>query len=386
MQSVHFDQPVEKLPLWSHSMRCLAYAQFLLYMAVYMLLPVMPYWIANGWGVSYVEAGWITALFAPAMWLTGPFNSYLIDAFPRKSVAIWGCLVFIAATVGMLYVNPLWMVVVLRLAQGVAFSVATMAIGSTLAIDVAPSNRRTDANVAFLWIARVGMALGLACGYLLYSYEGLTAVWLAAAVLAGVAFLCIPMVSVPFRAPLHAPLCTLDRFFLPRAWVPMVILLWVVTVGGVVANCIYLQMAYFMLVAGVLVGWVVWRWMIPGLPRAAALQLGQAASFAGLLLLAFASNEAMTQCIASFLTSLGLCLTASFLFHEMVDRAKHCERGSAVNSFQLLWELGMMIGVVVATMVSISASDFLYMICAVLSLVVVVLDEGVNRVLKNDNI
>jgi hypothetical protein len=46
----------------------------------------------------------------------------------------------------------------------------------------------------------------------------------------------------------------------------------------------------------------------------------------------------------------------------------------------------MMIGVVVATMVSISASDFLYMICAVLSLVVVVLDEGVNRVLKNDNI
>jgi hypothetical protein len=70
----------------------------------------------------------------------------------------------------------------------------------------------------------------------------------------------------------------------------------------------------------------------------------------------------------------------------MVDRAKHCERGSAVNSFQLLWELGMMIGVVVATTVSIGVSDFLYMICAVLSLVVVVLDEGVNRVLKNDNI
>jgi hypothetical protein len=376
MQSM---QALNSRPLWSQSMRCLGYAQFLFYAALYMLLPVMPFWIARTWNVSYVEAGLITALYAPAMWILGIFNSYLIDAFPRKSVAMWGIAVFVAATAGMLYVSPLWMVAVLRIVQGMAFGVVTMAIGSTLAIDAAPSNRRSDSNTAFVWIARLGMSVGAAAGLWLYVYQGLTAVWLVAAALGVVALLCIPMVNVPFRAPLHAPLCTIDRFFLPRAWVPMVNLVYVVVVAGVVMNCLYVHESFLMSVLGVALAWPVWRWVMPGLPKRACVELGQAATIGGLVLLGFVPGS-MSQCIAAFLLTMGVSLTTSYLFSTMVDMAQHCERGSAVNSYQLLWELGMASGVIVATTVSASAIDFLYLICLVLSVVVLGFYECITRV------
>jgi MFS family permease len=363
-------------------MRCLGYAQFLIYTATYMLLPVMPLWMVRGWGISYMQAGWITALFAPAMWIPGVFNSYLIDAFPRKSVALWGVLGCVAATVGMLYAESLWIVAALRVVQGMAFAVAIMAIGSTLAIDAAPSNRRSDSNTAFVWIARVGMAVGLLAGLLLYAYEGLESVWTVSAALGALALLCIPMVSVPFRAPLHAPLCTLDRFFLPRAWMPMCNLVGVVLVAGVVNSCLYEPMAYAMLIVGIVLAWAFSRWVLPGMPKRAAVELGQAATIGGLLLLGFVDGLP-AQCIGALLTAMGVCFSSSYLFTTMIDLARHCERGSAVHSYHLLWELGMMAGVVVATSVSIGAIDFLYMIAIVVSLVVLGLFEGVTHPFKN---
>jgi MFS family permease len=342
----------------------------------------MPLWMVRGWGISYMQAGWITALFAPAMWIPGVFNSYLIDAFPRKSVALWGVLGCVAATVGMLYAESLWIVAALRVVQGMAFAVAIMAIGSTLAIDAAPSNRRSDSNTAFVWIARVGMAVGLLAGLLLYAYEGLESVWTVSAALGALALLCIPMVSVPFRAPLHAPLCTLDRFFLPRAWMPMCNLVGVVLVAGVVNSCLYEPMAYAMLIVGIVLAWAFSRWVLPGMPKRAAVELGQAAIIGGLLLLGFVGGLP-AQCIGALLTAMGVCFSSSYLFTTMIDLARHCERGSAVHSYHLLWELGMMAGVVVATSVSIGAIDFLYMIAIVVSLVVLGLFEGVTHPFKN---
>lgn len=380
MQSM---RPMEQAPLWTQSMRCLGYAQFLLYTAVYMLLPVMPFWIARTWNTSYVMAGLITALYAPAMWIPGVFNSYLIDAFPRKSVAMWGIAAFVAATVGMLYVSPLWMVAVLRIVQGMAFGVVTMAIGSTLAIDAAPSNRRSDSNTAFVWIARLGMTVGAASGLWLYAYQGLAMVWWISAALAVIALLCIPVVSVPFRAPLHAPLCTLDRFFLPRAWIPMFNLVYVVVVAGVVLSCLYVREAFAALVLGVAVGWAVWRWMLSGLPHRVCVDLGQASTIGGLVLLGFVPGM-LSQCIAAFLVTLGVSLTTSFLFATMVGLAQHCERGSAVNSYQLLWEVGMAAGVIVATTVPADAIEFLYLICIVLSVIVVAYYEGITRIFQKN--
>lgn len=366
----------ENSTLWTRSMRCLAYVHFLLYAALYLLLPVLPMWIARQWSIGYGEAGWVTALFAPGMWIPGVFSSYLVDAFPRKSVGMWGILLLVTSTVLMAYMPDLWMVGALRVLQGAAFSLATMAVGSTLAIDAAPSNRRSDANTAFVWIARLGMMAGVSCGLFLYAYQGIETVTLTAAVLGLVAFLCLPVVSVPFRAPLHAPLCTLDRFFLPRAWVPMCNLLPLVVAAGAITSRLSEGYAYLFAVAGVLLGWAVSRWMLAALPKRAGIELGMAATIGGFMLLAFTVSR-QGLCIASLLVSMGISLSASHLYGLMINKAQHCERASANNSYQLLWELGMMAGVVIASSMSPMASDFLYVICAALCLVSLGIFEGV---------
>jgi hypothetical protein len=366
----------EKAALWSHSMRCLAYAQFLLYASLYMLLPVLPLWMAHRWGAGYIEAGWATAFFAPAMWIPGAFNSYLIDAFPRKSVAMWGILTLVASTVAMLYAPAMWGVALLRVAQGMAFGIAIMSVGSTLAIDVAPSNRRTDANVAFLWISRMGMMLGVALGLYLYAYQGMRTVVAVSAAAGGLALLCIPMVSVPFRAPLHAPLCTLDRFFLPRAWLPMCVILPIVVVAGILLSSLCDARLYASGAVGIVASWIIWHWALPRLPKRAGMELGLAAAVGGLLLMVF-TVDVPAFCIAAFLVALGIGLATTHLFGSLIDHAKHCERGSAVNSYHLLWELGMMIGVGIAYTAALDGHA-LYVFCAMLSVAVLGLYEAIN--------
>jgi hypothetical protein len=365
----------DRTRLWTHSMRSLGYAQFLLYAALYMLLPVLPLWMAQTWDCSYAVAGWLTALSAPAMWIPGAFNSYLIDAFPRKSVGMWAILVMVATVLAMPAATSLALVALLRVVQGMAFGVVTMTIGSTLVIDVAPSNRRSDANAAFVWIARLGMTAGAALGFYVYAYYGMQTTVTLAAVLGVVAMLCLPMVSVPFRAPLHAPLCTMDRFFLPRAWFLLCNLLPVVLVAGAVVARVKDEPGYIALGVGALAGWMVWRWVLPRATDRAGIELGLAAMIGGLLLMVYAGED-VTHCIACFLVAAGVGLAASHLFGVIVGMAQHCERGSANNSYQLLWELGLMVGVGVASCVAAEDESYLYAVCVALSLVALGIYEG----------
>lgn len=116
------------------------------------------------------------AVFGLTMFLPGPCNSYIIDTFKRKSV----CVITLALLAGVSllypYVATVGLVALLRMVQGALFSVVTMTTGSTLVIDVTASRRRTDANVAFTWFGRFGMALGLALGFI-YILIGVLLVW-----------------------------------------------------------------------------------------------------------------------------------------------------------------------------------------------------------------
>ena len=153
--------PYERAKLWTRDMVILSLSNFFLYISLYIMLPVLPLWMVQHWYCSYAEAGGAVAVFGLTMFLPGPCNSYIIDTFKRKSV----CVITLALLAGVSllypYVATVGLVALLRMVQGALFSVVTMTTGSTLVIDVTASRRRTDANVAFTWFGRFGMALGL---------------------------------------------------------------------------------------------------------------------------------------------------------------------------------------------------------------------------------
>ena len=236
--------PYERAKLWTRDMVILSLSNFFLYISLYIMLPVLPLWMVQHWYCSYAEAGGAVAVFGLTMFLPGPCNSYIIDTFKRKSV----CVITLALLAGVSllypYVATVGLVALLRMVQGALFSVVTMTTGSTLVIDVTASRRRTDANVAFTWFGRFGMALGLALGVYIYPYWSFTCVVYVCAAFGIGALLLIPLLHIPFRAPLCPPLFSLDRFLLPRTLLPGINMLLVSFIFGVIIAHIYNEIFY----------------------------------------------------------------------------------------------------------------------------------------------
>ncbi len=339
-----FFYPYGQAKLWTRNLVWLCASHFLLHASLYLMIPVLALWTVHGLGGTYASAGLSVAVFGVAAFLPGVLNAWLIDRFSRKNVARLPMLLLAGLFLLYPYAMDVWQVAGLRAVQGICFGLVTMATGSTLAIDVTASYRRTDANVTFARFGRMGMAAGLLMGLLLYPGLALTdAVYVCTALsLAG--FLLLLPVHVPFHAPLHPSVCSLDRFLLPRALLPGVNMLFVSFILGVLVMQISHEFFYLCLLAGVCLAPLFSHWMRERVSGHALMEMGYAALLGGLLLLAFVGGVA-SYCVGGLLTGVGMALTANRFLLKMVRLPLHCQRGTGNNTYQLLWELGVMGGI-----------------------------------------
>lgn len=370
--------PYEKAKLWTRDMIILSLSNFFLYASLYIMLPVFPLWIVQHWYCSYAEAGGAVAIFGLAIFLPGPFNSYLIDKFKRKSVCLTALALFAALSLLYPYVATVGLVALLRVLQGVLFSITTMTTGSTLVIDITATRRRTDANVSFTWFGRFGMAVGLALGVYIYPYWDFTYVVNTSAILGAIALILIPMINVNFRAPLHAPVFSLDRFLLPRTFLPGLNMLMISFIFGVVIAHIYNELFYLCILIGFLISVVVVRYLLFHVSCRSEVEVGQASLGAGLLLLVF-SNSLMNSYIAALLIGIGIGISASRFFIIMISLPMHCERGSGNNTYQLLWELGLLAGLFFENVWTENYPDTIYWICLGICVLALIMYETITH-------
>lgn len=366
--------PYEKAKLWTGNMVLLSLSHFLLYASLYMMLPVLPLWMVRNWYCSYAEAGAAIAVFGPAMFLPGIFNSYLIDTFKRKSVCFMALLLFVALGLLYPYVAAVGLIALIRAVQGGLFGIVTMTTGSTLVIDVTASRRRTDANVAFAWAGRFGMAAGLALGIYIYPYWDFHHVVYTGMVLGVLALALIPAVKVPFRAPLSVSWCSPDRFLLPRTFWPGVNMMMAAMVFGILAAHIYNELFFVCILAGFILSLLLLRYVLAHASGRSEVEWGQAAMIGGLLLLAF-SNSLMNSYIAGILLGVGTGTTVSRFFIKMIGLSRHCERGTGNNTYQLMWETGVLAGFLFENMWTENHPDTIYWICIGLCVVLLLMYE-----------
>lgn len=186
-------------------------ANFLMFASVYMLLTVLPLTTEGGLAAVYPA-------FLAGMVVVGPFQNYLADAFRRKHVMMLALAGMALTVLAAPYADGAHAVGV-ALVQGACFTLAAGA-GNTISIDITLSGHRTSGNMFFALCGRVGMVAGMLLGIWAFSRYELVYLTYMAAALDGVALLLAATVYVPFRAPIGVKLCSLDRFWLGRAWLP----------------------------------------------------------------------------------------------------------------------------------------------------------------------
>lgn len=339
--------------LWNKNFSLLIAANILLFIGVYMLFPLFFQWMVKEWGCTVSQASILVALFAPAMFIPGAFNNYLVDTFSRKQVCIRS--VIMLAAIGLIspYVHQLWMAVGLWMLQGVFFSLALMATGSTLVIDVTPSSKRNAANRVFTWTSILSTIFGLLIGLNGPSMLPIPKLLYLSSALCGCSAFLITMVQVCFRAPLDLPLCSFDRFILFRTLLPGLNMLCVPIVLGMVLSAMPDALFYLSIVGGFIVYLLLRQFSSISQNGKLQVFLGQVLTLAGLVVLLVVDSGVHLHA-SGFLIGLGTGFSIGHFLQMMILLPMHCERGTSYQTFQLLWQLGF----VAALAVAVSGSVF----------------------------
>lgn len=195
-------------------------SNFLLYAAVWMLLPILP---AESYlsGFERTDITLSMLLFVITMIGVGPLHAYLGDAHKRKHVLLQSTLALALCAVGSLLITQVWHLWILMAFAGAMFGIATTA-GITVAIDITQSHRRGAGNRMYAFSGALGLLTGLCLLsrlYLVMDYQPLVYISLA---LLTACLITQSGVYVAFRAPVGVGWLNIDRFFLPNAWLPAV--------------------------------------------------------------------------------------------------------------------------------------------------------------------
>lgn len=299
-------------------------ANFLLFSSVYLMLPLLPLFAEQQQGISLACPWMLYLLFLGGMLLVGPFHAYLGDAYKRKGVLMLATLGVCLTGAGYLFADTVLHLSLLVLLQGACFGLASTA-GLTVAIDITASARRTAGNRVYAWAARLGMFLAVIAGFFLFRTGNFRMLAWVSSLSALSSFLSASPLYVAFRAPIGLGVCSLDRFLLPRAWLPGLNLLLIAFVSGLLLPLFFRGDIYWGMLPFVLL----------------------------------------------------LCLTTPFI-RMFVRLSHHCQRGTANSTCHLSVEAGLLLGFTLADYLIETGSpsfdtSFLYPIAGVVLLLALVL-------------
>lgn len=265
-------------------------ANFAFYAAVWTLLPILP---AQCYlmGMNQSEMAVSFLLFVVAMIGVGPLHAFLGDAFKRKYVLMISTVTTALCLSGWLFATETWQVMLLMLLGGGSFGIATTA-GITIGIDITLSNRRGAGNRMYALSGALGMMIGICCLSSFYLMVDFNVLIILSMALFLVSLFMEAGIYVAFRAPVGVGLFNLDRFFLPLAWVPAI-------------NICLLTFGIGML-----------------------LNLLPPYSWIGVLMV------------------MGLTVAIAPLTRMFVKLSRHCQRGTANTTLQLVMQAGLILGLV----------------------------------------
>lgn len=328
---------------------CLATGFF--YLSFYLILPVMPLYVASLGGTSS-QIGLIIGLFAAMAMLMRPPAGWLIDTRGTRPILLVGMAIFLLASLGYIAVQSVQPILALRLFHGIGMGLFPTAATVVIA-ELAPPRRRGEAMGWFGIANSLGLILGPVVGPSVAGRAGFPSLFLLAAGAAAVGLACICLVPAADRPAGQSRLPRPRDLFCPAAALPsLILLLLYVPYGTVVAfiplvatargienpGLFYTVFAAAMLLVRAKAGEISDR-----RGRAVAIVPGMILTGLSSLILGLTTGP-FGVLAGGALLGLGFGTAQPALMALTTDRVAPAERGKAMGTFYAAWELGIALG------------------------------------------
>lgn len=173
-------------------------ANFLLYFAFYLILPVLPFYLTEVFHTDNAAAGVILSCYTVASLCIRPFSGYMLDTLARKPLYLIAYFIFITIFAGYMLAGVLTLFVILRVVHGLAFGMVTVA-GNTIVIDITPSSRRGEAVGYYGLMNNTAMSFGPMTGLFMYDSYSFETIFLCSFVSGALGFIAACLVKTPSR-------------------------------------------------------------------------------------------------------------------------------------------------------------------------------------------
>ena len=145
--------------LWNRNFILVNLGNFLMYNAFYMLLPILPLYLANHLHASESIIGTILSLYTIAALITRPVAGFWLDKASRKPLMMCFYLFYISMCLSYTLAATLGLFFIIRFVHGIAFGCATVGI-NTMAVDIIPWERRGEGLGIYTSSTSLAMATG----------------------------------------------------------------------------------------------------------------------------------------------------------------------------------------------------------------------------------
>ena len=188
-------------------------ANFLLFFAFYLLLPVLPFYLKEEFQSGKSMIGFIVSCYAVACLCVRPFSGYMLDTFSRKPFYLLSYFIFTIIFGGYMLTGVMAVFLGLRIVHGAAFGMVSVA-GNTLVIDIMPSSRRGEGLGYYGLANNIAMSFGPMTGLFMHTVYSYETIFTCSLLSGSLGMLMASLVKTPRKPPVKREPLSWDRFLL----------------------------------------------------------------------------------------------------------------------------------------------------------------------------
>ena len=362
--------------LWHRDFWLLSFANLLLTMSVYILVPTFPIWMLETEKFSPLEVGVAMGAFAVGLYVFGMLCSWLVQRFRRNRVCVFAIAMMMGSIFMLYYIHGLenellefWVILLQRFMMGAAFGLAQMVLISTLIIDTSESYHRTEANHSSGWFSRFAVSLGPIVGLVMFYYQNFDAVLLSAIFCAFCSIILIMVINFPFRTPSDVPeIISYDRFLLTNSSPLYLNLMLFSVIVGMLMSLGLSDRFYACIMAGFLVALLAQRVVFRDAELKSEIVTGLILLIMVLILI-YTRPLPIVWYIAPTMLGLSIGIVCSRFLLFFIKLSRHCQRGTSQSTYMLGWETGIASGLTIGYAFFMDSVDTLLLLCIGLAVV-----------------
>lgn len=363
-------------------------ANFMLFFAFYLIMPILPFYLKEIFNTPNSLIGVILACYTVAALTIRPFAGYLLDAMARKPLYIATFFFFVLFFGGYIAAISLFMVIIVRALQGLMFGIVTVA-GNTVVIDIMPSERRGEGLGYYGLANNIAMAFGPMVGLFLHDYFSFNTIFLIAIATGTIGLILASLVRTKQKAPVKRPPISLDRFLLIKGIPAGIALLMLSVPYGITSSyiAVYAQELNLSISSGLFFTFMASGMMASRIFSGKLVDKGYVSQIISVgIIIVLICYFGLALCLpislhCPSLLNYTFCLIALFVgvgfgtifpaYNTLfVNLAEHNQRGTANSTYLTSWDIGIGFGLVIGGIVSQHTSfAYAYLIGGTLCLI-----------------